>query len=249
MSVSTSHRGGESGRAWRYVQLADRIRGQITAGNLGPQEQLPGEYAMAAEHGVSLSTVRRAFEILEDEGLVVAVPGRGRFVGQAPLLCAERVARALLADIAAGRLSARVLPNERALAAHYEVSPSTVRDAAHRLHDLGVLIIVGGGHSTIIKASPQECARLHGTLSDKKMLWHQEKRASCADLRRRLAEQKKRADGLEKALNNRVVIALATGMVSGRTQAPAPTVSEAMRRYARTARRHLHDIARAIVDD
>lgn len=60
-------------------QLAVILRRQILAGLLSGR--IPGgEPALAERYGVSRDTVRRAFAVLIDEGLLVVSPSRGTFV-------------------------------------------------------------------------------------------------------------------------------------------------------------------------
>lgn len=67
----------ESEPAFRRV--AHDLRSQLQGGAFPPDAALPTEAAIAAEHGVSRQTVRRAFHDLVSEGLVFRVPGRGTF--------------------------------------------------------------------------------------------------------------------------------------------------------------------------
>lgn len=61
-----------------YVQLAGILRERITAGEIGPR--VPSITELASETGLSAATVKRALKILRDEGLVIAVRGRGTFI-------------------------------------------------------------------------------------------------------------------------------------------------------------------------
>ena len=63
-----------------YVQLAAILREQITAGELAPDAPLPSESYLQQEHGVSRVTVRKAVEVLRNEGLVYTLPQRGSYV-------------------------------------------------------------------------------------------------------------------------------------------------------------------------
>ncbi len=65
-----------------YEQLASILRGQIASGEI--TVKLPSESFLQQEHGVSRGTVRRAIEILADEGLVYTIGARGTFLGQRP---------------------------------------------------------------------------------------------------------------------------------------------------------------------
>lgn len=63
-----------------YLQLAGILRKQIADGTYGPDEQLPSIRQLCTDHGLVDRTVQHAIRVLEDEGLVVAVSGRGTFV-------------------------------------------------------------------------------------------------------------------------------------------------------------------------
>jgi GntR family transcriptional regulator len=60
--------------------LAHILRQSMAAGLLRPSDQLPSEAQLVERYGVSSMTVRRAINILVDEGVVVAEQGRGTFV-------------------------------------------------------------------------------------------------------------------------------------------------------------------------
>ena len=64
---------------WRQV-LAD-LRRQIESGELPPGARVPSIVDLAAHYGVALTTVRKALDVLKDEGLVVTSP-MGTFVAQ-----------------------------------------------------------------------------------------------------------------------------------------------------------------------
>jgi DNA-binding GntR family transcriptional regulator len=63
-----------------YEQLAVVLRQMIASGELRPRDPVPSEKQLQQEHGVSRGTIRRALDILRDEGLVVTIAGRGTFV-------------------------------------------------------------------------------------------------------------------------------------------------------------------------
>lgn len=72
------------------AQLRDGLRGMIADEQLRPGDQLPTEPALAKRFGVSRSKVREALKLLEQDGLVHAVQGRGRFVSPLGSLRVER---------------------------------------------------------------------------------------------------------------------------------------------------------------
>lgn len=65
-------------RGTKYRRVAERIRGDCA--RLEEGTQLPAEKELARQHAVSLMTVRRALEYLEDEGFVNRISGRGTYV-------------------------------------------------------------------------------------------------------------------------------------------------------------------------
>ncbi len=74
-----------------YQQIAERIRAAILDGSLESDACLPPIRTMAAELRVSVITVKKAYELLERQGLLYAVTGRGSFV--APIAAGDRGGR------------------------------------------------------------------------------------------------------------------------------------------------------------
>jgi GntR family transcriptional regulator len=70
-------RTGSDGIAYR--DLARSLRDALRDGRYGTNGRLPTEADLAASHGLSRQTVRRAMQDLVSEGLVYRVPGRGTF--------------------------------------------------------------------------------------------------------------------------------------------------------------------------
>lgn len=64
----------------RYGALAAALRARVIAGEWPPGSAMPAEQTLASEHGVALGTMRRALELLAQQGLVERVHGRGTFV-------------------------------------------------------------------------------------------------------------------------------------------------------------------------
>lgn len=63
-----------------YVQLVQKLREKILAGDLEPGEKLPSERALCEIYDVSRITVRHAISEAEKEGLVKRLQGMGTFV-------------------------------------------------------------------------------------------------------------------------------------------------------------------------
>lgn len=64
----------------RRHSIADDLRNQITTGRLKPGERLPSETQLAAQHKVSTATLRSALAVLQGEGLIQKIHGKGNFV-------------------------------------------------------------------------------------------------------------------------------------------------------------------------
>ena len=74
-----------------YQQIVEHIRGDILRGIYPPGSRLPSVRDLALEAAVNPNTMQRAFQALEDSGLVSAQRTAGRFVTEdAALLDAVR---------------------------------------------------------------------------------------------------------------------------------------------------------------
>lgn len=63
-----------------YEQLEVQIRNQILEGKLEADEMLPSIRGLAKDLGISVITVKKAYENLEQEGYIHTVGGKGSFV-------------------------------------------------------------------------------------------------------------------------------------------------------------------------
>jgi GntR family transcriptional regulator len=73
-SDSTAERGVAA-----YRRLAETLRTQMNAGAYGPEGRLPTEVELQKEYSVSRHTIREALRLLEADGLIYRVQGRGTF--------------------------------------------------------------------------------------------------------------------------------------------------------------------------
>jgi GntR family transcriptional regulator len=64
----------------RYAALAAALRQRVIDGEWPAGSALPAETRLAAEHGVALGTLRRALELLVEQGLIERHHGKGTFV-------------------------------------------------------------------------------------------------------------------------------------------------------------------------
>ena len=65
-----------------YQQIADSFREEILAGKRKAGEYLPSIRGLAKELRISVITTIKAYEELEQEGLVTAVQGKGYYVNE-----------------------------------------------------------------------------------------------------------------------------------------------------------------------
>lgn len=69
-----------SGQEPIYAQITRQIKQQILSGALRPGDALPSIRLLAKELRISVITTKRAYDELEKEGFLYAVPGKGFFV-------------------------------------------------------------------------------------------------------------------------------------------------------------------------
>ena len=83
-----------------YEQISGQIKELILHGDLKEKETLPSVRSLAKDLRVSALTVKKSYDILEQEGFIVTVHGKGSFVacaGQEALL--EEKRREVEADL------------------------------------------------------------------------------------------------------------------------------------------------------
>lgn len=68
----------------RYVQIADDLRGKITAGTYAPRSKLPSNKELTELYGVADGTIRAALEELRGEGIIETQSTLGTFVTSKP---------------------------------------------------------------------------------------------------------------------------------------------------------------------
>ncbi len=92
-----------------YRQIIEQVKAAIAAGLLAPGDRLPSHRDLARDLVVAPLTVKRAYDVLEQEGVAHTKRGRGTFV-EAPTETTDEDAQAELdARLAALVRHARVL--------------------------------------------------------------------------------------------------------------------------------------------
>ncbi|MEV1239471.1 GntR family transcriptional regulator [Nonomuraea sp. NPDC049750] len=131
-----------------YTQIADRLREWIGSGEFPPGSVLPSEAALCRTFGVARNTVRRGLALLEDEGLLVTVPSKGRVVcGAGPTVPYryQVIAAELRGQIVGGQLACgAAVPSEAELRRRFAASRNTVRQALSVLEREGLVVAEHG---------------------------------------------------------------------------------------------------------
>lgn len=111
-------------RRTRYQEIADELRARLGSGELGPSRLLPSESELSHDYGASRVTVRRALELLRDEGLVDSRQGFGWFVAADPV----RQALGRLGTIESQLAAEGVQSERRVLDFRFVAAPERVRE-------------------------------------------------------------------------------------------------------------------------
>ena len=106
-------------RTIRYHQIADELRMRVTSGEYAAGRLMPSEAELSEEFAVSRVTVRKALEVLRDEGLVNARQGFGWFVAGETV----RQPLARLATIEDQMRASGMKPERRILEFAFEKAP------------------------------------------------------------------------------------------------------------------------------
>lgn len=63
-----------------YEQLNKSISKMAALGALEPNEQLPSVRTLAQDLGINPNTVQKAYQMLEQNGIIYSVPGKGSYI-------------------------------------------------------------------------------------------------------------------------------------------------------------------------
>ncbi len=73
-----------------YEKVVEKLKGEISSGRIQPGDPLPSERQLMDTFGVSRSSLREAFRVMELLGLIESIPGKGRFVRHPRTLSDDR---------------------------------------------------------------------------------------------------------------------------------------------------------------
>ena len=63
-----------------YEQLVEQLRRQLILGGMEVGAAMPSVRQLATELGINPNTIQKAYRRMEEEGMIISVPGRGSFV-------------------------------------------------------------------------------------------------------------------------------------------------------------------------
>ena len=92
-----------------YLQIMEQIRQRIALGDWPPGKELPSIRSLAASLRVSVITVKRAYEELENDGVIVTRHGKGSFVADRAALASDLQEQKLDEHLAEAASLARLL--------------------------------------------------------------------------------------------------------------------------------------------
>lgn len=98
----------------KYVTIANHLRNQILSGDLPPKSKLPYERELIYQYQASKMTIKKATDLLMDEGLITKIKAKGSFVNDFSKLSLDRMRevnyfRGSTALYAGQKLTSRVL--------------------------------------------------------------------------------------------------------------------------------------------
>ena len=67
-----------------YLQVVERIKERLAAGQLKPGDQLPTVRSLALDLRVNFNTIARAYRIMDESGIISTQQGRGTYILESP---------------------------------------------------------------------------------------------------------------------------------------------------------------------
>lgn len=63
-----------------YEQLVEQLRRQLVLGVMEAGAAMPSVRQLATELGINPNTIQKAYRRMEEEGMILSIPGKGSFV-------------------------------------------------------------------------------------------------------------------------------------------------------------------------
>ena len=63
-----------------YEQLIENVKSRVMSGALAGDDPLPSVRQLSGQLGINPNTVQKAYALLEQQGIIYTVPGKGNFI-------------------------------------------------------------------------------------------------------------------------------------------------------------------------
>ena len=73
-----------------YEQIVERFQTLILKGVLEPDSQMPSVRSLAVKLSINPNTIQKAYTLLEQQGYIYPVKGRGNFISDTSLLLGQK---------------------------------------------------------------------------------------------------------------------------------------------------------------
>ncbi len=145
-----------------YYQVMRSLKEDILSGRCVPDERLPSEADLMEIFSVSRVVVRQALKILEDEGLIVRVRGKGTFVSKRTAADEVPVLSGYIEDFlrVGGALKVKVLEFGLVKASPYLASVFKVAEASDLFHVKRLRSVESWPFSVVENYLPYEVGRM-----------------------------------------------------------------------------------------
>ena len=145
-----------------YYQVMRSLKEDILSGRFAPEDRLPSEAELTEIFDVSRVVARQALEILEDEGLIVRVRGKGTFVAKDVMADEVPVLSGYIEDFlrVGGALKVKVLTFELVQASPDLASALKVPESSDLFHVKRLRSVESWPFSVVENYLPYEVGRL-----------------------------------------------------------------------------------------
>ncbi|WP_416985569.1 GntR family transcriptional regulator [Streptomyces sp. T028] len=150
----------------KYEQIAEDLRIRIANGEFGPGDLLPSGRDLAEQWSVSRATVVKAYDVLRNDGVVVARQGAGFTVVEFPVARPAGGRRAGTARVAGGAPFRRLGTPDWAVPPERVVGVLGLEPGETALRRMRMVLLEDGSPGTLVTAwFPAEVANLAPRLS------------------------------------------------------------------------------------
>lgn len=152
----------------KYELIADSLRQRIADGDFGPDDLLPSQRDLSHEWDVSRATVIKAYDLLINDGLVVARQGQGFRIVPAPVARPAGGRKAGTTRAAGGRSYRIIGTPERAVPLPQITAALGLADGGEALRRERLVEMVDGSPYSFVAAwfpadIAERCPKLSGT--------------------------------------------------------------------------------------